>query len=136
VLGVCERSGDQIYDSYGRKCNSRFFVNYGFALDENEDNQTVIPLNIPLNDPQYQMKLRFLGGHPSSTRRRFQIPVQYKEKETKGNSRTPHTSSYLTPCSLLVFDCLVVHLLMICVCLVCVGCRVLFVRAFRVRQRQ
>lgn len=75
--------GDQIYDSYGRKCNSRFFVNYGFSLDENEDNQTVIPLAIPPTDPQFQMKLRFLGGHPSSAKRRFQIPVQYKEKETK-----------------------------------------------------
>jgi hypothetical protein len=29
--------GDQVYDSYGRKCNSRFFVNYGFALDDNEE---------------------------------------------------------------------------------------------------
>jgi len=29
------------------------------------------------------MKLRFLGGHHSSTRRRFQVPIQYKEKETK-----------------------------------------------------
>lgn len=75
--------GDQIYDSYGRKCNSRFFVNYGFSLDENEDNQAIIPLAIPPTDAQYQMKLRFLGGHPSSTKRRFQIPVQYKEKETK-----------------------------------------------------
>lgn len=28
--------GDQIFDSYGQKCNSRFFVNYGFALEENE----------------------------------------------------------------------------------------------------
>ena len=32
-------SGEQIYDSYGRKCNWRFFVNYGFCLEENEDNQ-------------------------------------------------------------------------------------------------
>jgi len=75
--------GDQVYDSYGRKCNSRFFVNYGFALEENEDNQTMIPLAIPPNDSVFQMKLRFVGGHPSSTRRRFQIPIQYKEKETK-----------------------------------------------------
>jgi histone-lysine N-methyltransferase SETD3 len=75
--------GDQIYDSYGRKCNSRFFVNYGFSLEENEDNQAVIPLSIPQTDPHFQMKLRFLGGHPSSTKRKFQIPIQYKEKETK-----------------------------------------------------
>jgi len=75
--------GDQVYDSYGRKCNSRFFVNYGFALEENEDNQCLLPISIPANDPQFQMKLRFLGGHPSSARRRFQCPIQYREKETK-----------------------------------------------------
>jgi histone-lysine N-methyltransferase SETD3 len=27
-----------IYDSYGKKCNSRFFVNYGFVLDRNLEN--------------------------------------------------------------------------------------------------
>ena len=27
-----------IYDSYGKKCNSRFFVNYGFVLDRNMEN--------------------------------------------------------------------------------------------------
>jgi len=75
--------GDQVYDSYGRKCNSRFFVNYGFALEDNEDNQCVVPLEISAKDPQYQMKLRFLGGHHSSMRRRFQVPIHYKEKETK-----------------------------------------------------
>ena len=31
--------GAQVHDSYGRKCNSRFFVNYGFALEENVDNE-------------------------------------------------------------------------------------------------
>jgi len=27
-----------IYDNYGKKCNSRFFVNYGFVLDRNMEN--------------------------------------------------------------------------------------------------
>ena len=37
----------QVYDSYGRKCNSRFFVNYGFALDDNEaDNEGLLCLSI------------------------------------------------------------------------------------------
>jgi len=31
--------GEQVFDSYGRKCNSRFFVNYGFSLDDNSDNR-------------------------------------------------------------------------------------------------
>lgn len=34
--------GAQVFDSYGRKCNGRFFVNYGFALDVNEDNESVL----------------------------------------------------------------------------------------------
>jgi len=75
--------GDQVYDSYGRKCNSRFFVNYGFSLEDNEDNQAVIPVQLPQDDPHYRMKLQFLGGHVNHTKRRFQIPIQYKEKETK-----------------------------------------------------
>jgi hypothetical protein len=45
--------GDQVYDSYGRKCNSRFFVNYGFALDENtEDNECRHPFpSLPSSPP-------------------------------------------------------------------------------------
>jgi len=75
--------GDQVYDSYGRKCNSRFFVNYGFSLDDNEDNEVVIRLQLPKNDPHFQMKLRMLGGRETSAKREFQIPANYKEKKTK-----------------------------------------------------
>jgi len=75
--------GAQIYDSYGRKCNSRFFVNYGFSLDQNEDNQVVFTLEVPPEDPQYKMKIRFLGGYKGAGKRKFQIPVDYKEKVTK-----------------------------------------------------
>jgi len=39
--------GDQIFDSYGRKCNSRFFVNYGFALENNPDNEGLIQVQLP-----------------------------------------------------------------------------------------
>jgi len=31
------KPGKEIYDSYGFKCNSRFFVNYGFTVQDNED---------------------------------------------------------------------------------------------------
>jgi histone-lysine N-methyltransferase SETD3 len=90
--------GEQIFDSYGRKCNSRFFVNYGFALDENEDNEggdegkkgkgpsdneAVLRVELPADDAAYQMKLRFLGGRAFQARREFQIPANYKEKKCK-----------------------------------------------------
>lgn len=63
----------QVYDSYGRKCNSRFFVNYGFALDDNEDNEAVLNLEIPPNDAHFNMKLRMLGGRPQAARREYQV---------------------------------------------------------------
>jgi len=70
----------QIFDSYGRKCNSRFFVNYGFALDFNEDNQVALFFDLPKDDPAAQIKQKLLGGNRT---RRFQIAFEHKERCTK-----------------------------------------------------
>lgn len=82
--------GEQIFDSYGRKCNSRFFVNYGFALDDNSDaeaggndNEAVVRAALSPDDPAYHMKIRFVGGREQLGRREFQIPANYKEKKCK-----------------------------------------------------
>lgn len=75
--------GAQVYDSYGRKCNSRFFVNYGFSLDVNEDNEVVMRVQLPASDPHYNMKIRFLGGREINAKREFQVPCNYKEKKCK-----------------------------------------------------
>lgn len=75
--------GEQIYDSYGRKCNSRFFVNYGFSIDVNPDNEAVIRLELPRVDPSYQLKARLLGGYRFQPKRRCQIPANYAHKKTK-----------------------------------------------------
>ena len=40
--------GDQVYDSYGRKCNSRFFLNYGFINLNNDANE--VPMDVNLNE--------------------------------------------------------------------------------------
>jgi len=71
--------GQQVFDSYGRKCNSRYFVNYGFSLDENEDNQVGMWFNVPQNDPLYPLKSKLLGPRT----RRFQIPFEHKERVTR-----------------------------------------------------
>jgi len=75
--------GEQVFDSYGRKCNSRFFVNYGFTLDENDDNEVVIRVALPTNDPHYATKIQLLGGRETAANREFQVPANYKEKKTK-----------------------------------------------------
>jgi histone-lysine N-methyltransferase SETD3 len=68
--------GAQIFDSYGRKCNSRYFVNYGFSLDENEDNQVAMNFSFLANDPLAATKQRLLGGKT----RRWQIPFDHRER--------------------------------------------------------
>jgi histone-lysine N-methyltransferase SETD3 len=75
--------GEQVFDSYGRKCNSRFFVNYGFTLEDNEDNEATIRVGLPSSDPHYSMKLRMLGGREHSAKREFQIPATFGHKKVK-----------------------------------------------------
>ena len=76
--------GEQIYDSYGRKCNSRFFVNYGFSLEDNEDNQIAVWVGLIRDDPHFAMKCRYMGGPRAGAQlQRFQIPIDYKEKAAK-----------------------------------------------------
>jgi histone-lysine N-methyltransferase SETD3 len=72
--------GSQIFDSYGRKCNSRYFVNYGFSLTENEDNQVAMFFGLlPAEmDPLRSIKARILGERD----RRFQIPFDHCEEIT------------------------------------------------------
>lgn len=79
--------GAQVFDSYGRKCNSRYFVNYGFSLDTNEDNQCCMFFRLPPPDAKaneqdlmaYQLKAKLIGAYD----RRFQIPFEHKEKVTR-----------------------------------------------------
>eukprot|EP00954_Amorphochlora_amoebiformis_P029444 1393171-Amorphochlora_amoeboformis.AAC.1 len=69
--------GEQIFDSYGRKCNGRYFVNYGFTIDQNfVDNDAVFRASLPPDDPHYRMKLKYLHNSPA---REFQVPPTYSE---------------------------------------------------------
>ena len=37
------RAGAQVYDSYGRKCNHRFLLNYGFSVENNVETDGFCP---------------------------------------------------------------------------------------------
>jgi protein-histidine N-methyltransferase len=39
--------GEPVFDSYGKKCNSRFFLNYGFIVENNDGNE--VPLKVYFN---------------------------------------------------------------------------------------
>ena len=58
-------AGAQVYDSYGQKCNHRFLLNYGFAVEDNREldgfcpNEVPIELSISPDDPLFAQKLEF-----------------------------------------------------------------------------
>lgn len=41
-------AGAQVYDSYGQKCNHRFLLNYGFAVEDNREVDGFCPNEVPL----------------------------------------------------------------------------------------
>ena len=59
--------GDQVNISYGTKCNSKFFLCYGFINLPNEANEVSLVVSIDESDPiAYDAKLKLIdGGQPS-----------------------------------------------------------------------
>jgi histone-lysine N-methyltransferase SETD3 len=66
------QQGDQIYDSYGRKCNSRFLLNYGFVVLENESNEYPFSVEFLKESPFYAAKLNFIPNK-NNLKRTFRV---------------------------------------------------------------
>jgi len=62
--------GEPVYDSYGKKCNSRFFLNYGFIVQENDGNEVAIKVHFKSNDSCLELKEKMMGesGMPKTFR--------------------------------------------------------------------
>jgi hypothetical protein len=58
-------AGEQVYDSYGQKCNHRFLLNYGFAVEDNHEIDGFCPNEVPIelgvfpDDPLFDAKHEF-----------------------------------------------------------------------------
>lgn len=69
-------AGAEVHDSYGRKSNARFLVNYGFCLERNDSDEAVLHFETPRSDAARAQIARWLpglgldGGHV-----RFQVPA-------------------------------------------------------------
>jgi histone-lysine N-methyltransferase SETD3 len=64
--------GAEVYDSYGQKCNHRFLLNYGFAVEDNREldgfcpNEVPIELAVSQTDPVWAEKVDFwTRGEPA-----------------------------------------------------------------------
>ena len=50
------KEGSEIFDSYGKKTNARFLLNYGFCLEENDTSEYLLTINFNEKYPLYDIK--------------------------------------------------------------------------------
>lgn len=70
------KRGEQIFDSYGKKCNTRFLLNYGFINLDNDANEFPLTVSIAQDDKFNQQKIEMLSG---TTKRTFRVQVNFEE---------------------------------------------------------
>lgn len=69
---------EQVYDSYGRKCNTEFFMNYGFVPEEaNPNNECKLIMSFPEDSDLFAYKLLLL---PSDLHQ-VQVSKDYESDE-------------------------------------------------------
>ena len=53
------KEGSEIFDSYGKKTNARFLLNYGFCLDDNDTSEYLLTVELNENYPLFELKKNF-----------------------------------------------------------------------------
>ena len=78
--------GAEVMDSYGKKCNSRFLLNYGFAVEDNRDpdghnhNEVRFLLELERTDPLFSQKIAVSGGDSAWSAR---VSMQHSDANSK-----------------------------------------------------
>ena len=70
------KRGDQVYDSYGKKCNTRFLLNYGFINLDNDANEYPIKVSLSEDDKYVTQKIEMIGGQQGKRTFRVQLHMQ------------------------------------------------------------
>ena len=88
------KKGDQVFDSYGRKCNTEFFMNYGFVPEEpNPNNECKLILSFPEDTDLYAYKMLLL---PSDLHQ-VQVSRDYVTEECAEMWSQPRPITSITP---------------------------------------
>jgi histone-lysine N-methyltransferase SETD3 len=72
--------GGHVYDSYGKKCNSRFLLNYGFIVLDNDGNEVALKVNYKSDDPCIKTKTTLLKENPQT--KTFRVMASIEEENT------------------------------------------------------
>ena len=62
------KEGDEIFDSYGKKTNARFLLNYGFCLEDNDTSEYLLTVEFSDIYPLYNLKKNFFQNKSDFTR--------------------------------------------------------------------
>ena len=71
------KNGKQVSFSYGKKCNTRFLLNYGFVDPDNDDNEYPFTLEMDKNDQLAIHKMKILNT--KSIQRGFRVKMNLAE---------------------------------------------------------
>jgi len=74
------KRGEQIYDSNGKKCNTRFLLNYGFINLNNDANEFPFKIQLETADPLWSQKNELLGT--AMSKRTYRIMADFTEDQT------------------------------------------------------
>ena len=72
------KRGEQVYDSYGKKCNSRFFLNYGFINLNNDANEVPLKVYYNIDDQLKQVKQDLIKDN--SEFKKFRVVENFEDK--------------------------------------------------------
>lgn len=84
IVDIPENS--ELYDSYGLKCNSRFFLNYGFIQADNDfSDRTNFIINLNKGIALYDQKLQFFPFMSKSfgVYKNCQFGLDFQDKKVK-----------------------------------------------------
>ena len=71
------KRGEQVYDSYGKKCNTRFLLNYGFINLDNDANEYPFTVKMDDYDQFAQQKMEILNS--AIVQRNFRVQANFEE---------------------------------------------------------
>ncbi len=71
------KRGEQVYDSYGKKCNTRFLLNYGFINLNNDANEYPFTVKLSEEDQFAQQKIEMISQE--SCQRTFRVQTNFHE---------------------------------------------------------
>jgi len=72
------KRGEQVYDSYGKKCNHRFFLNYGFINLNNDANEFPFKIYYDEDDTTIKMKKDLIGDEADF--KKFRVVANLEER--------------------------------------------------------